>query len=145
MTHVSIARDLLMILCGVQGIATVAIDFSHAHATNPEWPGHARYHVVWQATSTGLLSLIEFALLLLRGPLQDERFYLASILAAIPMLGFFGALIGRRLYGGALSDPNGIRPLSFAAFGSKFKIDLNLAAEVAAMFLLLAIVALFKS
>lgn len=144
MTHASIARDLLMVLCGVQGIATVAIDFGHAHATNPEWPKHARYHVVWQAISTGLLSLIVIALLLLGGPLQSDRFYLAAILAVIPMLGFFGAFIGRRLYGGALADPNGIRPLSFAAFGSKFKIDLNLAAEVVAMLLLLVIVALFR-
>jgi hypothetical protein len=48
------------------------------------------------------------------------------------------------MYGGALSDPNGILPVRVAAFASELHIDLSLTAEVAALLLLLAIVAVFR-
>ena len=41
MTNQTIARDLLAILCCLQGLTTLAIDLNRTHATNPEWPGHA--------------------------------------------------------------------------------------------------------
>jgi hypothetical protein len=101
-THSSIARDLLALLCGLQGLGTLAIDLGHTHATNPEWSRHARYHVVRQAISSALLSIVELVLILGAGPFREGRFYLAAILASVPMLGFFAALIGSGLYGGAL-------------------------------------------
>jgi len=142
-THPAIAQYLLALLCGIQGLATLAIDLRRTHATNPEWTRHARYHVVWQAIGTALGSFPAMALVLSPGPLQADRFYLAALLAGLPMLGFLGALAGRRLYGGALSDPNGIPPVRIAAFGSVLHIDLNLVAEVLALSLLVGTVALF--
>ena len=144
MTHFEIARSLLALLCGAQGLATLAIDLNHTHATNPQWPRHARFHLVWQTISYALLSLLEVALVLTPGPLREQRFYLAAILASIPMLGFLAAFFWRRMYGGALANPNGIAPARIAVLGSELQIDLNLAAEVAALLLLLAIVALFS-
>jgi hypothetical protein len=143
-THSSIARGLLILLCGLQGLGTLVIDLGNTHATNPEWLRHARYHVVWQATSSALLSIVELVLILGAGPFQEARFYLAAILACIPMLGFLGALIGRRLYDGALSDPDGIQSARIVAFGSEVHIEVNLATEVIALLILFAIVALFR-
>jgi hypothetical protein len=143
--HATIARTLLAILCGVQGAATLAIDLNRTHATNPDWTRHARFHIVWQATSYALLSLLEAALVLAPGPLTEQRFYLAALLASIPVLGFFGAFIFRRIYGGSLFDPNGIHPLRIEVFGTKLQIDMNLAAEVMALLLLISIVALFRN
>jgi hypothetical protein len=60
------------------------------------------------------------------------------------MLGFFAALIGSRIYGGALSDTNGMRPARIVAFGSELHIDLNLVIEAVAFLMLLAIVLLFR-
>jgi hypothetical protein len=79
-THLSIARDLLAVLCGMQGVATFAIDLNHTHATNPLWLRHARFHLVWQAISYALLSLFEVALVLAHGPFLELRFYLAAVL-----------------------------------------------------------------
>jgi hypothetical protein len=143
-THLEIARGLLALLCGAQGAATLAIDLNRTHATNPQWPKHARFHLVWQAISYALLSLLEIALVLIPGPLREQRFYLAAILASIPMLSCLAAFVFRKMYGGALSDPNGIQPVRVAAFGSELHIDLSLTAEVAALLLLLAIVAVFR-
>jgi len=144
LTHTAIARTLFMLLCLFQGLGTLLIDLGRTHSTNPDWLRHARYHVVWQAISAALLSLIELALLLVPGRDPDGQFYLAAVLASIPMLGFFGAFATRRLFGSALSDPNGIPAVRIVVSGSEQWIDLNLFAEVVAFTLLLAIIALFR-
>jgi hypothetical protein len=60
------------------------------------------------------------------------------------MLGFFAALIGRSLYRGALSDPNGMPPATIAIRGSNLRIDLNLVAEAGGVLALAAIIALYR-
>jgi hypothetical protein len=134
-----------MLLCALQGLGTLFIDLGRTHAKNPDWLRHARYHVVWQAISTALLSLLQIALLLIPGGHQDELFYLSAALASIPMLGFFGAFATRKLFASALFDPNGIPPLRIVVSGAEKSIDLNLVAEVIAITVLFAIVALFRT
>jgi hypothetical protein len=143
-THSTIARALLALLCGLQGAGTLAVDLNRTHATNPSWPQHARFHLVWQAISYALLSMIETALILIRGPFQNQRFYLAAALAAIPMLSFFTASISRSIYGGALLNADGIAPVRISIFNITLQIDLNLTAEIVALLFLVAIVALFR-
>lgn len=144
MTHVVIARGLLALLCGTQGVATLAIDLNRSHASNPQWPGHARFHLVWQVISYALLSLLEVALVLVAGPYREQRFYLTAILAGIPMLSCLVAFVCRKIYGGSLSGPNGIPPVRVMCLGLELQIDLNLVAEVVALLMLVAIVALFR-
>jgi hypothetical protein len=144
LTHAEVARDGLALFCGLQGLGTVAIDMNRTHATNPLWTRHARFHVVWQTANTALLALLELALILLPGPLEEQRFYLASIMAGVPMLGFFAALIGRSAYGGSLSDPNGILPVKVKLFGQVRSVDLNLAAVLAGLITLFAIVGIYR-
>jgi hypothetical protein len=132
-THLEIARDLLALLCGLQSAATLSIDLGRAHARNPLWTAHARFHVAWQTANTTLLGLLEIGLLMIQGPYQEQRFYAAALLASFPMIGFFLALIGRKAYGGSLSDPNGIPPARVRAFGRDLRIDLNLAAVIMGM------------
>jgi hypothetical protein len=141
--HAVIARWLLALLCGAQGIGTLAIDLNHTHACNPSWTRHARFHVVWQTIDVALLALAEVVLVVAEGPFRDQRFYLAAVLASIPMLGFFAAFVSQRIYGGALSDPNGIRPQSLVLFGSERAIDLNFTVELMALVILVGIVELF--
>lgn len=143
MTHLSFARDLLATFCGLQGAATLAIDLNRTHATNPSWPAHARFHVVWQSTSTAMLALLEVVLVLIRGPFEAHRFYLAAVLAGIPMMGFMLALIGRKAYRGALWDPDGILPIRVRVLRRDVQIDLNLAVVILGMFSLAAIIAIY--
>jgi hypothetical protein len=143
-TNQTIARDLLAAFCLLQGLATVAIDLNRTHATNPDWTGHARFHLVWQTAAFAWLAVLEVSLVLVDGPLQDQRFYIAAILAGIPMLGFFSALIARNIYMGTLSDSNGMPPLRINFRGSTRRIDLNLVAEIGGILALAAIVAFYR-
>lgn len=139
-----IARALLALLCGLQGAATAAIDLGRTHATHPKWPGHARFHIVWQTANVVLLSLIEIALILARGPWATQRFYLATILVGGSMLSFFIALFSKNLYGGTLSDPQGMPPWTIQMRGTQYRIDLNVLAEILGMICLAAIIAIFR-
>jgi len=131
--HQSVARGLLTFLCGAQGLATVAIDLGRAHATNPQWPGHARFHVVLQTGSAFIQAAIEIALICWSGPYMEQRFFLALTLAGVPMLAFLAAFGFRKAYGGTLSDPNGIPPARIAIFDKVLSIDLNLAIVLLAL------------
>jgi len=144
MSNQAIAHDLLAALCILQGSATMAIDLNRTHATNPLWPGHARFHLVWQTAAFAWLAVLEVVLLFSAGPFQEQCFFLAAILAGIPMLGFFCALIGRGIYRGTLSDPNGMQPVTIKVRGSDLRIDLNLVAEIVGLSALAAIVAIYR-
>jgi hypothetical protein len=139
-----IARTFLAIFCAIQGAATIALDLNRTHAAHPQWLGHARFHVVWQTATTAALAIVEVWLLAFSGPHETERFYLAALLASLPVLGFFAALLTRRLYSGTLSDPGGIPPLRLAVRRRQLRIDLNLVAEIAGVFILAALVILFQ-
>lgn len=123
--------NALALLCGAQGIATLAIDLNRTHATNPQWPGHARFHPVWRASSAALLAGLEMVLLFIRGPYDTARFNLAAAFASVPMVGFLLALVGRKLYRGALSNRNGIPPAKFRFSHRQLMVDLNLMAVTA--------------
>jgi hypothetical protein len=144
--HRVAARVLLSLLCGIQGLATLGIDLNRTHATNPLWPGHARLHLVWQSMTAALLSVVALCLLWSPGVLglsPDQGFFLAALLASISCFGFLLAFLGRRLYAGALSDPNGIPPLHLSVVGQTVAVDLNLAAIVVALLSLGFLLALY--
>jgi hypothetical protein len=139
--HPHLARVLLSLLCGTQGLATLAIDLNRTHATNPLWTGHARFHVVWQSANMALLAVVELMILWLPGSFQSKSFYLVLLLTAVSPFGFVIALVCRKLFGGNLSDPNGIPPFPLTLFSEKRSIDLNCVAVIAA---LVSIIVIFK-
>jgi hypothetical protein len=143
-TNQAIARDLFAIFCCLQVLGTMAVDLNRTHATNSGRPGHARFHLVWQVATIALLPVFEMVLLLAGGTLQDQRFYLAIMLAAIPILGFFAAFIGRGLYRGTYSDPNGFQPATIGIPGINMRIDLNLMAQMGGALALAAIIVLYN-
>ena len=145
MNHHSIARVLLAVFCGLQGLATVVIDLNRTHATHPKWIGHARFHVVWQTSTLAALSVFEIALVLVHGPSVTPRFYITATLACAPMLGFFTAVFARRLYGGTLSDPQGMPPWIVRVGAKPMRIDLNLVTEIAGLLALAAIIAIYRT
>ena len=76
--------------------------------------------------------------------MERERFYLAALLASLPIFGFFAAMSTRAMYGGALSDPAGIPPLNLMILGRSRRIDLNLVAEILGVALVAILVILYR-
>ncbi len=101
------ARGLVTAASLVYGVLPLLADLSPTHVLHPQWPPHARFHTVWLlATNT---SIAGFALWLLWGSrlALPLRLRLAGWMGVCVLGGFSMAALSRRLYGGALADPEG--------------------------------------
>ena len=121
-----VARVLLSIVAVMLMIGPIKADFNATHATNPLWPPHARFHVVWQVLYTSSICLL--ALYLLWTPASDYlmHIYLAAIINFAWGIMFYVTLASMKIFGGALKDVNGIKPFHFNIFGTVYKVDTNL-------------------
>jgi hypothetical protein len=138
-----LARMVVTAVAGGQGIVPLSIDLNKTHATNPLWPGHARFHVVWQTFSLTIASAIEVGLIWWPSPQSRSLFYLASLLTSVPMCGFLFALFTRRAYQGTLHDPNGIQPMRIRIAGKLREIDMNAVLVILGAAVLICAVAIF--
>lgn len=139
------ARVGLTVLCAIQAVAQPAIDLNSTHATHPQWPGHARFHVVWQSLQVSLLSAVAIALVWMPTADSARFFYVAIVLAALSPIAFLVTFACRCLFHGTLSDPGGIPSWRFVLAGRPRSLDLNLVAVLASLAVLLFLTALFAS
>lgn len=144
MTAAFAARLIVSAVAAGQGILPVFIDLNRTHATNPLWPGHARFHLVQQVFTLLPAAVIEVALLWWPGPELRGRFYLAALLTATSLAGFLMATLARPLYRGMLHDDNGIRPVHVRLGSQELVFDLNLPLVIGASVLLILGVILFR-
>lgn len=99
---------ILMTLATLQfGIIPLFADINKTHATHPQWPAHARFHVVTQVITTTLIACI--ALWLMWSQKIDHQLgvCIATALGLTIIGGFLLSAAFRKLYGGALSDDQG--------------------------------------
>jgi hypothetical protein len=108
-----------------QAITALFIDLNRTHATNPLWPGHARFHVVWQTFGLSFLGIVGVALIWWPSSASEQFFYLSALLTGLPMLAFLVALFTHKVYGGTLHDPNGIQPVRIRIGARKREFDMN--------------------
>jgi hypothetical protein len=92
-----LARALLTAIAAGQGLAPLFIDLNRTHATNPLWPGHARFHFVWQTFTQTLIAAAGIAILWWPCRAISPRFYLAALLVSTPLAAFLGAMFTRKL------------------------------------------------
>jgi Family of unknown function (DUF6640) len=124
--HMLLARVLLTLTTTGYAFVTVIADFNKTHATNPKWPGHARFHVVWQINSYVGLGLLALALIWWPGQLALERLYLVAVIATIVYLAFFVAVLAMPVYGGRAYDTNGYKPFAAPVPMIAKKWDVNI-------------------
>lgn len=119
-----IAPFLISLVAIATGIGPMFADFNKTHATNPLWPPHARFHVVWQVLAQAVISA--FILYILWVATFDGHVLMACLLNFNWGVTFYATLFSMKMFGGALSDVNGIPPFRFNIGGQVRKVDTNL-------------------
>lgn len=122
----TVARLILTVIAIALCIGPAKADFNSTHATNPLWPGHARFHVVWQVITNSSNSIVLLALLWIPFTQYDLQLKLAVVFVAIILGSFYVTLACMKLFEGSLADPNGIKPFKFSFPGRTVLIDTNL-------------------
>ena len=101
-------------------------DSNNTHATNPSFPGHARFHVVWQVSSYVYVGLIALYLIWSAGS-ETWPLWLATLLAASAYLGFWTAAATMPAYKGTIvSEVNPVPTFKWNFFGIRFETDANI-------------------
>lgn len=79
-------------------------DMGPSHATNPDWVGHARLHMVWTIVLMVALGILDLALVFRgRGTSREEgNLRLAGALQLANLAAFWTAWLTAPLYGGAI-------------------------------------------
>ena len=106
-------------------IGPAKADFNATHATNPLWPPHARFHVVWQVLYNSCISIVTLFLLWSPSPDYATHIYLAATLNFLWGANFYCTILAMPLFDGALRDVNGIEPFRFNVFGRVYEVDTN--------------------
>lgn len=123
-----IGKILITVTALALAVFPPMVDFNETHSTNPDWPPHARFHVVWQVLAQTSSALLAVALIWLLP--STLNFLLAIGLNYIWLFCFLFAMVGIPLYGGSLADPRGVPPIEFKLFGKPMEIDRNLHAVI---------------
>lgn len=121
-----IPRILMTLTALALAIGPAIADFNKTHATNPLWPPHARFHVVWQVTTNSSLCLL--MLFILWAPLVEQynlQLVLVALMQAAILAPLYSTIACMGIFGGALKDVNGIRPFNVKLGGKTYKLDTN--------------------
>lgn len=84
------------------GLLTPILELGPTHVFNPDWPGHARLHEVWQLGTNSALALLCLWLIWGRGNLR-----LAATIAFIVAISFLASHFASPLYGGTMRHSDG--------------------------------------
>lgn len=103
-TGLTIVRILLTI-CAFEFFGPCLRDSNKSHLTNPDWVGHARFHLMWQLGIMFFCGLVTLALIWLPDPLRPIHLYIASALLATNLLGFWAAVVLVPAYKGLIFVP----------------------------------------
>lgn len=80
-------------------------DSDKTHLFNPEWVGHARFHLVWQLGMMLFGGVVTMLLIWMPDPLRPIHLYLASALLASNLFGFWAAVFLVKWYKGIIWVP----------------------------------------
>jgi hypothetical protein len=127
---------LLLATAAIYGIVPPLVDLSATHALHPDWPPHARFHMVWLlATNSALAAIVSWLVLAGGNESRLVRLRLASLLGVAALGGFVIATLAQGAYGGALSDPTGGVPPILGLDGNLLGFTPAFLAQLAAVWM----------
>lgn len=95
-------RVALTLAVSVLGVLVPYLEYSPTHIFNPDWPGHAKLHDVWQLLTNSAFAATAVFLAWTR---QDLR--LAARLGLVAPVAFLAAYVTMDLYGGSMVNSDG--------------------------------------
>lgn len=122
-----IAKILISLGVLVYMVLIPYLEMNASHVFNPQWPGHARLHEVWQLTTNISLGLVALWL-----TWKEQRIQMAGVISICVMGGVLVAHVTEGFYDGTLLSGN----------IAKTVLGLELAAFIALVVVLLSIVAM---
>ena len=125
----SFGRVLMTLATAVYGLVPPIVDLGVTHALHPDWPPHARMHMVWLLVTMSSIAVLALYFIWRH---SDRQFgiRMGGLLGLCAFGGFFVSAATTQLYGGSLHDKGGVPPI--AGF-----IDANLLGFGVAVLLLL--------
>lgn len=84
------------------GVLVPILEIGPTHVFNPDWPGHARLHEVWQLLANGVLAALAIWLAAAR---NQSR--LASLIGLVLNGSFLVAVLLSPVYGGTMRHSDG--------------------------------------
>lgn len=109
----SLGRALMIFAAFTYGVLPAIIDtFDPHHLRNPDWPPHARLHLMWLISAGLYLSLFGIYLFATATPRTFDRVRVGAMMGALHIAGFFTAAAFKSAAGAAF-DADGRVLLGF--------------------------------
>ncbi|MEL7028394.1 MAG: hypothetical protein AAGL49_04110 [Pseudomonadota bacterium] len=121
------AQVLLTVVALCYTVAPPLVDFNPTHALHPDWPAHARFHMVWLVIANSLLGLLAIHQIWWR--VAQGGVFVGGAISTFILGAFLLSAVFMPLYGGALTDEGGVAPgpggvdLNLTLFGTAFGIN----------------------
>lgn len=104
-------RILMTMATLIYGVLPPFVDLTETHVFHPEWTPHARMHMVWLLGTNSAIAVLALYFLWLHKANSAFGVRLAGILGLCVFGGFWLSASTASLYGGALSDKDGVPPI----------------------------------
>jgi len=105
MDRLLIVRILLTLVC-FEFFGPAVRDYNHTHALNPDWVGHARFHLIWQLAFMVLSGLANLWLIWGRRPRDNRDLWLSVLWQSFNLGAFWIACLLVPVYGGVITLPD---------------------------------------
>lgn len=129
-SNLLIRRILLTVSVSVLGLLVPYLEYSPTHIFNPDWPGHAKLHDVWQLITNSTFSAAAAWLAWTRTDLR-----LAARLGLVAPVAFLVSYFTMDLYGGSMVNSDGTE-LKFGSLNASLVMMLIVSSVLGALSLL---------
>jgi hypothetical protein len=102
-TNRAFAVRVLLTVCALEFFGPILRDFSHSHALNPTWVGHARLHLVWLLGFMGLSGVMNVYLIWFRRTGGLANLWLSAAWQCCNLGGFWISYLLVPVYGGVVA------------------------------------------